>query len=121
MQGINYFDVAPFYGSGEAEQKMGSRWLPIGTGFFLPAKPWSVRRKGAREELEQSLRHLRTDHFDLYQFHAVSDLEEVDEIFAPGGALEAFLQAQEAGQNPVYRILRPFRRGGACHARPLSF
>jgi predicted aldo/keto reductase-like oxidoreductase len=48
--------------------------------------------------LEQSLRRLRTDHFDLYQFHAVSDLDEVAEIFAPGGAMEAFQSARRQGK-----------------------
>ncbi len=52
---------------------------------------------GAREELHRSLRHLHTDHLDLYQLHALSKPEEVDTIFAPGGAMEAFLEAREAG------------------------
>ncbi len=97
-QGINYFDVAPFYGSGQAELRMGSALAPHRDRIFLACKTLERSAKGAREELEQSLRHLRTDHFDLYQFHAVSDLDEVNEIFAPGGALEAFLQAREQGK-----------------------
>jgi len=97
-QGINYFDVAPFYGSGQAEQRMGHALASHKDGIFLACKTLERSARGAREELERSLRHLRTDHFDLYQFHAVSDLEEVNEIFAPGGALEAFLQAREQGK-----------------------
>jgi aryl-alcohol dehydrogenase-like predicted oxidoreductase len=97
-QGINYFDVAPFYGSGQAEQRMGPALASHRDGIFLACKTLERSAQGAREELEQSLRHLRTDHLDLYQFHAVSDLEEVNEIFAPGGALEAFLLAREQGK-----------------------
>ena len=97
-RGINYFDVAPFYGSGEAEQKMGRALAPHRGKVFLACKTLERSAKGAKEELDHSLRQLRTDHFDLYQFHAVSDMQEVDEIFAPGGALEAFLRAREQGK-----------------------
>ncbi len=48
--------------------------------------------------MERSLGRLRTDHFDLYQFHAVNALDEVKEIFAPRGAAEAFLRAREEGK-----------------------
>jgi aryl-alcohol dehydrogenase-like predicted oxidoreductase len=97
-QGINYFDVAPFYGNGEAERKMGRALASHRKRIFLACKTLERSAKGAQKELELSLRHLRTDHFDLYQFHAVTDLDEVDEIFAPGGALEAFLRARQQGK-----------------------
>jgi aryl-alcohol dehydrogenase-like predicted oxidoreductase len=97
-RGINYFDVAPFYGDGEAEKKMGVALAPYRNRIFLACKTLERSAKGARKELEQSLRRLRTDHFDLYQFHAVMDIQEVEEIFAPGGALEAFLQARQQGK-----------------------
>ena len=96
--GINYFDVAPFYGNGEAEQKMGIALAPHREKVFLACKTLERSAKGARSELDHSLRQLRTDHLDLYQFHAVSDMEEVNEIFAPGGALEAFIQARDEGK-----------------------
>jgi aryl-alcohol dehydrogenase-like predicted oxidoreductase len=97
-RGINYFDVAPFYGDGEAEQKMGKALASQRSRLFLACKTLERSADGARRELENSLRQLRTDHFDLYQFHAVSDLDEVEEIFAPGGALEAFLKARNQGK-----------------------
>jgi aryl-alcohol dehydrogenase-like predicted oxidoreductase len=97
-RGINYFDVAPFYGDGEAEKKMGVALAPYRNRIFLACNTLERSAKGARKELEQSLRRLRTDHFDLYQFHAVMDIQEVEEIFAPGGALEAFLQARQQGK-----------------------
>ncbi len=53
--------------------------------------------KDVNFELNRSLERLKTDHFDLYQFHAVSSLEEADQILAPGGALEAFIHAKEQG------------------------
>jgi len=97
-RGINYFDVAPFYGDGEAERKMGKVIAPHRVQIFLACKTLERSAKGARAELEHSLSQLHTDHFDLYQFHAVSDLQEVDEIFAPGGALETFIEARKAGK-----------------------
>jgi aryl-alcohol dehydrogenase-like predicted oxidoreductase len=96
--GINYFDVAPFYGDGEAEKKMGSGLAPYRDRVFLACKTLERSAREAQKELERSLRRLRSDHFDLYQFHALMDVEEVEEIFAPGGALEAFLQARQQGK-----------------------
>jgi aryl-alcohol dehydrogenase-like predicted oxidoreductase len=96
-RGVNYFDVAPFYGGGEAEQKMGMALAPHRNKVFLACKTLERSAAGAQAELEASLRQLRTDHFDLYQFHAVSDVQEVEEIFAPDGALEAFLEARSRG------------------------
>jgi aryl-alcohol dehydrogenase-like predicted oxidoreductase len=97
-KGINYFDVAPFYGSGEAELKMGMALAPHRNRVFLACKTLERSAGNAQQELEQSLRRLRTDHLDLYQFHAVSDLDDVEQIFARGGALELFLRARQQGK-----------------------
>src|SRR5512136_1052509 len=97
-RGVNYFDVAPFYGNGEAEQKMGIALSSHRNQIFLACKTLDRSAEGAQAELEQSLRHLRTDHFDLYQFHSLSGIEEVEEIFAPGGAMEAFQRARKQGK-----------------------
>jgi len=97
-RGINYFDVAPFYGDGEAEQKMGIALESHRNKVFLACKTMERSAKSAQIELDRSLRRLRTDHFDLYQFHTVTDLDEVDEIFAPGGAMETFLRARRHGK-----------------------
>lgn len=97
-RGVNYFDVAPSYGRGEAEEKLGIALQPYREKVFLACKTGRRDAQGAQEELEQSLRRLRTDHFDLYQFHAVRSVEEVEQIFSPGGALETFLKAREQGK-----------------------
>jgi predicted aldo/keto reductase-like oxidoreductase len=44
------------------------------------------------------LKRLRTDHFDLYQFHAVASMDDVKKILAPGGAAEVFLKAKQEGK-----------------------
>jgi aryl-alcohol dehydrogenase-like predicted oxidoreductase len=94
--GVNYFDVAPSYGN--AEEMLGPALEPYRKDVFLACKTMERKKEGARKELEQSLEHLRTDHFDLYQLHAVTTLEDVETIFAGGGALETFLEAREEGK-----------------------
>lgn len=97
-RGVNYFDVAPSYGRGEAEIKLGPALKPYRNQVFLACKTRERTAEGARKELEQSLRRLHTDRFDLYQFHAVTSLEDVDAILGPGGAAETFLKAREQGK-----------------------
>ncbi len=94
--GINYFDVAPSYG--DAEIKLGPALEPYRKRVFLACKTGKRTKDEARRELEQSLVNLRTDHFDLYQHHAVTKPGEVDTILGPGGAMETFLEAREEGK-----------------------
>ncbi len=97
-RGINYFDVAPTYGDGEAEIKLGNALKPYRKDVFLASKTTKRDAKGARRELEGSLRQLHTDYFDLYQFHAVSSMEDVEKITGPGGAAELFVKARDEGK-----------------------
>jgi aryl-alcohol dehydrogenase-like predicted oxidoreductase len=94
--GINYFDVAPSYG--DAEVKLGPALEPYRKGVFLACKTTKRTKAEARAELEQSLKNLRTDHFDLYQHHAVTDVKDVKTILGPGGAMETFLEAKKEGK-----------------------
>ena len=94
--GINYFDVAPTYGN--AEEMLGPALEPYRKNVFLACKTTERKKEGARKELEQSLKNLKTDHFDLYQLHAVTSLEDVDTIFNKGGAMETFLEARKEGK-----------------------
>jgi aryl-alcohol dehydrogenase-like predicted oxidoreductase len=97
-RGVTYFDVAPSYGNGEAEEKLGPALDPYRRGVFLACKTGKRDAAGARAELEQSLRRLRTDHFDLYQLHAMTTPQDVEQVFAPGGAMEVLLAAREQGK-----------------------
>lgn len=97
-RGINYFDVAPSYWDGEAERKLGVALKPYRKQVFLACKTMRRDAAGAARELEESLRRLQTDWFDLYQFHAVSSMKDVDEILAPGGAAELFVKARQQGK-----------------------
>lgn len=97
-RGVNYFDVAPTYFDGEAETKLGNALRPYRKNVFLACKTTERDAQGARRELEQSLERLHTDHFDLYQFHAVTKMDEVERILGPGGAAETFLKARDEGK-----------------------
>jgi aryl-alcohol dehydrogenase-like predicted oxidoreductase len=97
-RGVNYFDVAPSYWDGEAEIKLGNALTPYRDKVFLACKTTQRDAQGARRELEQSLKRLRTGHFDLYQFHGVATLKDVEQILGPGGAAETFLKAREQGK-----------------------
>jgi aryl-alcohol dehydrogenase-like predicted oxidoreductase len=94
--GINYFDVAPSYGN--AEDRMGLALKPFRKEVFLACKTLKRDKARASVELHQSLRKLETDHFDLYQLHALSELSDVEQALAPEGALEAFVQARKEGK-----------------------
>jgi aryl-alcohol dehydrogenase-like predicted oxidoreductase len=94
-QGVNYFDVAPSYGN--AEEMLGPALEPYRNDVFLACKTGRRKKDEARKELEESLEKLRTDHFDLYQLHAVTKMEDVDTILGKGGALEAFEAARNEG------------------------
>jgi aryl-alcohol dehydrogenase-like predicted oxidoreductase len=97
-RGITYFDVAPSYGQGEAEEKLGPALEPHRSKVFLACKTGKRDAAGAQAELDQSLRRMRTDHFDLYQLHAMTTLAEVEQVFGPGGAMEVFQRAREQGK-----------------------
>jgi aryl-alcohol dehydrogenase-like predicted oxidoreductase len=94
--GINYFDVAPSYGN--AEDRMGPALKPFRKDVFLACKTLKRDRAGAGAELESSLGKLQTDHFDLYQLHALSEISDVEQALGPNGALETFVQARKEGK-----------------------
>jgi aryl-alcohol dehydrogenase-like predicted oxidoreductase len=95
--GINYFDMARSYSNGRAEEVYGAAIPPFRKNVFLTTKSGQRTRKGAEAELETSLHLLKTDYVDLWQMHGVNRLDDVQQIFAPGGAIEAFEAAKKAG------------------------
>lgn len=97
-RGVNYYDCAPSYAAGEAEIKLGNALKDLRKNVFLAEKTEKRDAAGAQAELEQTLRRFHTDHVDLYQFHAVSSMEDVDKILAPGGAAETFFKAKKEGK-----------------------
>jgi len=96
--GINYFDMARSYFDGHAEEVYGAVVPAFRKEIFLTTKSGQRTRKDAEAELETSLKTLRTDYVDLWQMHGVNKIEDVEKIFAPGGAIEAFEAAKKAGK-----------------------
>ncbi len=93
--GVNHIDVAPSYG--QAEERIGPWMDHERQRFFLGCKTTERTKAGAAAELRRSLEKLHTDAFDLYQIHAITTMEELDQVTAAGGALEAIVEAQAAG------------------------
>ena len=92
--GINMIDVAPTYG--QAELRL-SKWIQqYRKDFFLAEKTLKRTKKSAERQLKRSLQRLGTDNFDLYQFHSVSNFNELDQILSKDGAMEAFRDAKES-------------------------
>lgn len=118
--GINYFDMARSYWNGRAEEVYGAVIPQFRKDIFLTTKSGKRTRQGAEEELELSLKLMKSDYVDLWQLHGVNKEEDIDQILAPGGALEAFVAAKKAGKcrfigftghaDPSYnlRMLRSF-------------
>jgi len=94
--GVNYFDVAPTYGN--AEEMLGPALKPYRKNVFLACKTEARDKAGALKALDGSLKNLRTDHFDLYQMHAVTSVADAKQILGPDGALEGFQQARKEGK-----------------------
>jgi predicted aldo/keto reductase-like oxidoreductase len=98
-RGINYFDVAPAYGNGACETRMGIGLQGIDRDkIVLACKTKKRDKEGTRAEMEQSLKLLKTDYFDLYQLHHLVTVAEVKQALGPGGAIEALLQAKKEGK-----------------------
>ena len=93
--GINMIDVAPTYGN--AEQRLNKWVQKYRDKFFIAEKTLKRTKNSAMRQLKRSLERLGTDHFDLYQFHSISNLEELNQILGEGGAMEAFKEAKETG------------------------
>ena len=95
--GINYFDTAHSYWGGRSEEVYGEALTGIRKKIFLTTKTTRRDKAGATRELELSLKRMKTDYVDLWQIHSVSELDDVEKIFAPGGAIEAFEAAKQKG------------------------
>lgn len=97
--GVNFLDNSWDYNEGVSEIRMGKA---LKDGYrkkaFLMTKIDGQDRKTAAVQLEECLRRLQTETIDLLQFHEIIRMEDADRIFAPGGALEAVLEAKKAGK-----------------------
>jgi hypothetical protein len=110
--GVNYIDTSSIYGGPErwSEQYVGQVMKKRRNEAFLATKTKERTREGSMRMIEKSLKLLNTDHVDLWQLHDIGLVEDVDQVFAKGGAMEALLEMQ---QQKVVRFL-----GVTGHYRP---
>lgn len=95
--GITYFDCARAYWEGRSEEAYGIGLQGVRKNVFLTTKSMQRTAQGAQQDLETSLRLLKTGYIDLWQMHAIQTQEDIDKVLAPGGALETFEAAKKAG------------------------
>ena len=93
--GINYIDTARGYSV--SEQYLGEALDGLRDKFILATKSMALTKDNMAKDVDISLKNMRTDYIDLYQFHNPS-LVQLEQIIAPGGALEALQEARTAGK-----------------------
>lgn len=98
--GVNFFDNAWEYHEGLSEERLGVALQGKREQVILMTKVCTHGRDKsvAMEQLEQSLRRLRTDHLDVWQIHEVVYYNDPDLIFRPDGAIEALTAAKQQGK-----------------------
>ena len=94
-KGINYIDTARGYTV--SEEFLGEALEGVRDKFILATKSMARTKEGMAADIETSLKNLRTDYIDVYQVHNPTPAE-LEQVVAPGGALEALFEAREAGK-----------------------
>jgi aryl-alcohol dehydrogenase-like predicted oxidoreductase len=98
-RGLNFLDNSWDYNDGESEIRMGKA---LGDGYrekaFLMTKFDGRTKESAAQQIDESLKRLKTDHVDLLQFHETIRFDDPDRFFAEGGAHEALTSAKKAGK-----------------------
>jgi hypothetical protein len=95
--GINYIDTAASYGQGVSQLNIGRVMKTRRGEVWLSTKTHDRTYDGSMRLLEESLKNLQTDHLDLWQLHNVQRQDQVDQIFAPNGAIKALEKARSEG------------------------
>ncbi|KUK26704.1 MAG: Aldo/keto reductase [Acetothermia bacterium 64_32] len=116
--GVNHIDTAADYGRSE---ELIARWMGRHReDFFLATKTSERTYEGAKESIQRSLERLRTDRVDLIQLHNLVDEGEWERAFAPGGALEALIEAKEKGLARFIGVTDHGLSAPRMHLRSLS-
>ncbi|NLI70529.1 MAG: 4Fe-4S binding protein [Firmicutes bacterium] len=98
-RGINFLDTARAYT--DSEEKIGAALAGSGIprdNVIIASKSMNRDKKGFKEDVDLSLRLLRTDYLDLYQIHNVSNEKQLNAVLQPGGALDGIKEAQREGK-----------------------
>jgi aryl-alcohol dehydrogenase-like predicted oxidoreductase len=96
--GVNYIDTSSVYGGVKerwSERYIGQVMKRRRSETFLTSKTHERSRDESLRRLEESLKHLQTDHLDLWQLHDMEDKADLDGVFGKGGAMEALVRARD--------------------------
>ena len=93
--GINFIDTARGYR--DSEEKIGESISQRRDEFYISTKSPAQTAKDMENDINQSLKNLRTDHIDLYLCHNLRYPEAYDKVMGPGGAMEALEKAKKDG------------------------
>jgi len=94
--GITFYDTANAYK--DSEKKIGRALADYREEIVIATKTFLRDEKGVAEHLDNSLRMLKTDYIDIYQFHQVAQERDWDAITGPGGAMEAVVRGKKEGK-----------------------
>lgn len=95
-EGINFIDTARAYT--DSEEKIGLHIASRRSEYFLASKSMARDAEKMKADIELSLKLMQTDCIDLYQVHNIKKREDLDQVLAPGGALEALLDMKKQGK-----------------------
>ena len=93
--GVTFIDTATGYG--DSQTKIGAAIYDRREGLVIASKSPATEKAPMAADIAQARKELQTDVIDLFQLHCVSNMEVWDTIRGPGGALEALLEAKDAG------------------------
>lgn len=94
--GVNYLESARAYAG--SESYYGAALKGRREKIYLASKSHARDKAGALAHLHETLTNMKTDYLDVWQIHDVRTGGEIEEIFGPGGAIEAFREAKESGK-----------------------
>ncbi len=94
--GVNYLESARAYEG--SEQYYGAALKGRRDKIYLASKSHARDKAGALAHLHETLTNMKTDYLDVWQIHDVRTEDEIEEIFGPTGAIEAFREAKESGK-----------------------
>lgn len=116
--GIRFFDTAHLYGGGKSEERYGRYLTPkYREHVFIMSKAEQNTAAKVRQQLEDSLRRMKTDYIDLWQMHQVMSIEDAEDRIAHG-VLEEFVKARDEGK--VRYIGFTGHKDPAAHLRVLD-
>ena len=96
--GITYFDAARSYGGGKTEERYGRYLTPrYRSRIFLTSKTAKRTYDGVMEDIEISLKTLKTDYLDLYCMHGIDRIEDVKTLLSSSGGYKAFVKLKDEG------------------------